>query len=142
MQKNYFKKKKKKRIGPSCCTDWRSSGGVRLATVRATKTINSLTLDRWKNPKRLTSDALANITGSEPSRLHFNTNNAVICILPFLLVFLCVCIYIYISISISITKKMKRILYISIISPLKSVRIEIPRNTGAGTNFVLLYTYT
>lgn len=79
---------------PSCWTDWRWPGGVRLATVRPTKNMNSLTLERWKYPKWLTSIAFAKITGSDPSGLHFNTNSAVIFISPplstifFLFVFL------------------------------------------------------
>jgi hypothetical protein len=52
---------------PSCCTDWRWPDGVRFAMVRATKTMNSLALERWKYPKWLTSDALARILGSDPA---------------------------------------------------------------------------
>jgi len=62
----------------SCWTNWRWEGGVRLATVRETKTMNSFTLDLWKYPKWLTSNACAKITGSDPSGLHFSTANAVI----------------------------------------------------------------
>jgi len=40
--------------------------------------MNSFTLDLWKYPKWLTSNACASITGSDPSGLHFSTANAVI----------------------------------------------------------------
>ena len=49
-----------------------------MATVRPTKTINSLTLDLWKYPKWPTSDAFARIIASDPSGLHFKTRSAVI----------------------------------------------------------------
>lgn len=52
---------------PWCWTDWRWDGGVLLATVRPTNRINSLAAGLWKNPKWLTSVALASTNGSGPS---------------------------------------------------------------------------
>ena len=101
-EKNLIEEEMKRRDrGPSCWTDWRWEGGVRLATVRATKRMNSLTLDLWKQPKWLTSKAFANITGSVPSGLHFNTNSAVIFIS--LSLSLCDCVQLFVTVSLSLS---------------------------------------